>query len=31
MGDVRLALAITCEGSWFAAHCLEVEVTSQGI
>ncbi|MCY0899139.1 MAG: type II toxin-antitoxin system HicB family antitoxin [Firmicutes bacterium] len=27
---VRLTAAITHEGRWFVARCLEVEVTSQG-
>lgn len=27
---VRLTAAITQEGDWFVARCLEVEVTSQG-
>jgi predicted RNase H-like HicB family nuclease len=26
----RLTAAITREGSWYVARCLEVEVTSQG-
>lgn len=30
MSSVRLTSAITCEGDWFVARCLEVEVTSQG-
>ncbi len=28
--DMRLTSAITREGLWFVARCLEVEVTSQG-
>ncbi|MBI4491906.1 MAG: type II toxin-antitoxin system HicB family antitoxin [Chloroflexi bacterium] len=27
---VRLTAAITREGAWYVARCLEVEVTSQG-
>lgn len=27
---MRLAAAITRDGSWWVARCLEVEVTSQG-
>lgn len=27
---LRLTAAITREGSWYVARCLEVEVTSQG-
>jgi len=27
---VRLTAAITHEGDWYVARCLEVEVTSQG-
>ncbi len=27
---MRLTAAITCEGHWWVARCLEVEVTSQG-
>ena len=27
---MRLTAAITQEGDWFVARCLEVEVTSQG-
>jgi len=30
MSAIRLLSAITREGSWFVARCLEVEVTSQG-
>lgn len=30
MSAIRLTSAITHEGSWFVARCLEVEVTSQG-
>jgi predicted RNase H-like HicB family nuclease len=28
--DMRLTAAVTREGSWFVARCLDVEVTSQG-
>ena len=27
---MRLTAAVTHEGSWYVARCLEVEVTSQG-
>jgi len=27
---VRLTVAITRDGEWYVARCLEVEVTSQG-
>lgn len=27
---VRMTAAVTKEGTWFVARCLEVEVTSQG-
>ena len=30
MSAIRLTSAITREGSWYVARCLEVEVTSQG-
>ncbi len=30
MSAIRLTSAITHEGSWYVARCLEVEVTSQG-
>ena len=30
MTDVQLTAAITHEGSWYVARCLQVEVTSQG-
>lgn len=30
MSEVELTAAITQEGSWFVARCLEVEVASQG-
>ncbi len=30
MSAIRLTSAITHEGSWFVARCLEVEVASQG-
>lgn len=32
MGDARVKLtaAVTREGDWYVARCLEVEVTSQG-
>lgn len=30
MRAIRLTSAITHEGPWFVARCLEVEVTSQG-
>lgn len=28
--SVRLTAAVTQEGNWYVARCLEVEVTSQG-
>lgn len=30
MTDVQLTAAITHEGDWYVARCLQVEVTSQG-
>ncbi len=30
MSEVELTAAITREGPWFVARCLEVEVASQG-
>ena len=30
MSAIRLTSAITREGSWYVARCLEIEVTSQG-
>ncbi len=30
MSEVELTAAITQEGAWFVARCLEVEVASQG-
>ena len=30
MSAIRLTSAVTREGPWFVARCLEVEVTSQG-
>lgn len=30
MGAMRLTAAISCEGDWFVAQCLEVDVASQG-
>lgn len=30
MAELELTVAITREGSWFVARCLEVEVASQG-
>jgi predicted RNase H-like HicB family nuclease len=30
MRELELTAAITREGSWFVARCLEVEVASQG-
>lgn len=27
---MRLTAAISCEGDWFVAQCLEVDVASQG-
>lgn len=29
-GDMRLTAAISREGDWFVAQCLEVDVASQG-
>ena len=29
-GDMRLTAAITKDGDWFVAQCLEVDVASQG-
>ena len=30
MTDLQLTAAITHEGDWYVARCLQVEVTSQG-
>jgi len=30
VGDMRFTAAITKEGKWYVARCLEVEVASQG-
>jgi predicted RNase H-like HicB family nuclease len=30
MTDLQLTAAITHEGNWYVARCLQVEVTSQG-
>ena len=30
MPQVRLTAAVTHDGDWYVARCLEVEVTSQG-
>jgi predicted RNase H-like HicB family nuclease len=29
--NMRLTAAVTKEGTWYVARCLEVEVTSQGV